>query len=261
MGAWQQDQGREVPLGGGWEAGPVRIGNTVRRRTGHWTPAVHALLRHLEAVGFDAVPKVLGFDGQGREILTYVDGDAGVYPLRQTLWSDSVLDQVAELLRRYHDATVGFVPPSNASWLHGVREPVEVICHGDMAPYNCIYRRDRIVCFIDFDWAEPGPRLWDLAEAAYRFVPLTDPTNPDTIPTDQPRRLRRFVNHYGREYCAEILDAVVERERWQIDLIIAGARAGDPVQQRCLAAGHVDILATDLAHIQRHRAELEAALS
>ena len=27
----------------GWEAGPVRIGDTVRRRTGHWTPAVHAL--------------------------------------------------------------------------------------------------------------------------------------------------------------------------------------------------------------------------
>jgi hypothetical protein len=24
-------------------------------------------------------------------------------------------------------------------------------------------------------------------------VPLTDPTNPDTIPTDQPRRLRRFL--------------------------------------------------------------------
>jgi hypothetical protein len=250
-----------LALGGGWEAGPVRIGDTVRRRTGHWTPAVHALLRHLEAAGFDAAPRVLGVDGQGREVLSYVEGEAGVYPLRAELWSDAVLDQAARLLRRYHDATVEFVPPADASWLHGVREPVEVVCHGDMAPYNCIYRGDRIVCFIDFDWAGPGPRLWDLAEAAYRFVPLTDPTNPDTISTDQPRRLRRFVDHYGGDLCAGILDAVVERERWQIDYIIAGAEAGDPVQQQCLAAGHVDILATDLAHIHQYRDELDAALA
>ena len=45
-----------VPLGGGWEAAPVRLGNTVRRATGPWTPGVHALLRHLEAVGFDEHP-------------------------------------------------------------------------------------------------------------------------------------------------------------------------------------------------------------
>ena len=142
-----------LALGGGWEAGPVRIGDTVRRRSGRWTPAVHALLRHLESVGFDAAPRVLGVDGQGREVLSYIEGQAGNYPLPESLWSDAVLDQTAQLLRRYHDATVGFVPPVDASWLHGVREPVEVICHGDMAPYNCIYRGDRIVCFIDFDWA------------------------------------------------------------------------------------------------------------
>jgi Phosphotransferase enzyme family len=251
-----------LALGGGWEAGPVRIGDTVRRRSGRWTPAVHALLRHLESVGFDAAPRVLGVDGQGREVLSYIEGQAGNYPLPESLWSDAVLDQTAQLLRRYHDATVGFVPPVDASWLHGVREPVEVICHGDMAPYNCIYRGDTIIGFIDFDWAGPGPRLWDLAEAAYRFVPLTDPTtNPDTISTDQPRRLRRFVDHYGRDLCAGILDAVVERERWQIDYIIAGAEAGDPVQQQCLAAGHVDILTTNLAHIHRYRDELDAALA
>jgi hypothetical protein len=75
-------------LGGGWEAGPVRIGDTVRRRSGRWTPAVHALLRHLESVGFDAAPRVLGVDGQGREVLSYIEGQAGVYPLPERLWSD-----------------------------------------------------------------------------------------------------------------------------------------------------------------------------
>jgi hypothetical protein len=50
------------------------------------------------------------------------------------------------------------------------------------------------------------------------------------------------------------------RWAWQIDLIATAAEAGDPLQQRCLAAGHVDILTTDLAHVDRHRAELAAAL-
>ena len=248
------------PLAGGWEAGPVRIGATVRRTTGRWTPAVHALLRHLEKVGFEEAPRVRGVDEEGREVLSYIDGVAGLYPLPAELWTDEVLGQAAALLRRYHEATRGFVPPADARWHHDVRHPVEVVCHGDVAPYNCIYREGRIIALIDFDWAVPGPRLWDLAEAAYRFVPLTSPTNPDTVTVDQPSRLRRFVREYGREWCAELIDAVAEREQWQIDYIVEGAALGDPVQKRCLAAGHVEVLRTDLRYIAQHRSRLEAAL-
>jgi hypothetical protein len=40
--------GTEVPLGGGnMSSGVVRVGDTVRRPAGPWTPAVHALLTHL----------------------------------------------------------------------------------------------------------------------------------------------------------------------------------------------------------------------
>ena len=53
----------------------MRVGDTVRRATGPWTPAVHALLRHLESVGFDAAPRVLGVDERGREVLTYLEGE------------------------------------------------------------------------------------------------------------------------------------------------------------------------------------------
>jgi hypothetical protein len=34
----------------------VRVGQTVQRSAGAWTPAVRALLRHLENVGFDGAP-------------------------------------------------------------------------------------------------------------------------------------------------------------------------------------------------------------
>ena len=40
----------------------TRIGDTVHRPFERWTPAVHELLRYLEAVGFDATPRVLGID-------------------------------------------------------------------------------------------------------------------------------------------------------------------------------------------------------
>jgi len=64
----------EIPLGGNLNEA-VRIGNTVRRRAGPWTPAVHALLRFLEHEGFPA-PRVLGIDERHREILTYIEGEA-----------------------------------------------------------------------------------------------------------------------------------------------------------------------------------------
>ena len=60
----------EQVLEGGNTSVVVRVGDTVRRTAGHWTPAVHALLDHLESVGFDAAPRALGTDEQGREVLS-----------------------------------------------------------------------------------------------------------------------------------------------------------------------------------------------
>ena len=45
-------QPEEMPLWGGNVSTVVRAGNTVRRSSGLWTPAVHAWLRHLEKRGF-----------------------------------------------------------------------------------------------------------------------------------------------------------------------------------------------------------------
>ena len=55
----------------------LRHGDTVLRPAGPWTPAVHALLIHLEKSGFTGSPRVVGdgYDGHGREVLTYIPGD------------------------------------------------------------------------------------------------------------------------------------------------------------------------------------------
>src|SRR5438132_147348 len=66
----------EERLGGGRSTtGIVRIGETLRRPLGPWTPPIHAFLRHLHASGFAAAPEVFGLDDQGREILSYIPGE------------------------------------------------------------------------------------------------------------------------------------------------------------------------------------------
>jgi hypothetical protein len=62
----------EQRLVGGNTGGAVRVGDTVRRHAGPWTPSVHALLRHLEGTGFDRAPRAPGFDERGREVLSFL---------------------------------------------------------------------------------------------------------------------------------------------------------------------------------------------
>lgn len=148
----------ETPFDDDNVTGAVRVGDTVRRRTGPWTPAVHSLLLHLERSGFPGSPRVLGTDERGREVLTYLEGGTSPDP-RVSFATDDALSEVARLLRCYHDATVGFTPPEGALWRFAVGAPREgeVICHNDVAPYNTIVRNGKPVAFVDWDFAAPGP--------------------------------------------------------------------------------------------------------
>ena len=81
----------------------VRVGDTVVRPTAPCWPATHALLRHLDSVGFDGAPRVLSA-GPATETLTYIAGRAAVPPLPDDVLTDEALVSVADLLRRYHRA-------------------------------------------------------------------------------------------------------------------------------------------------------------
>jgi hypothetical protein len=117
-----------------------RVGDTVRRPVGRQTAAVHALLRHLESVGFDGAPRVHGIDDEGREVLSFVEGQEG----RQVRHGEQTLAQVGRLVRRFHEAVAGFRPPPDAVWRptgsaeghagsdEGLAGPT-IVCHGDLA--------------------------------------------------------------------------------------------------------------------------------
>jgi hypothetical protein len=146
---------------------PGRPGrDRVYRPTGWWTPAVHALLRHLQTHGFRYAPRVLGVDGQGREILTHIPGRSG-----REGWAaivdDRGLASFARLLRAYHDAVRGFRPPAGVVWAC-TDAPLgvgELICHGDFGPWNLVWRGRQPVGILDWDLAGPGPPMDDVAYA------------------------------------------------------------------------------------------------
>jgi Ser/Thr protein kinase RdoA (MazF antagonist) len=239
----------------------------VRRATGPWSPAVHGLLRHLERQNFDGTPRFLGLDNQGREILTFIPGEVGNYPLPPDAWSDEALVHAARLLRRYHDATVGYAPPDNAVWqLQAPLGPLEVICHNDFAPYNLVFADWRPRAIIDFDMAGPGPRVWDVSYAAYRFVLLSGKEHWHLLglpaPVDTNRRLRAFCDTYGlsseqRRALPEIIEIRLET---LCALIERSTAAGDSGVEKVIEEGHLSLYRRDIELLRRRRGELQMSL-
>lgn len=167
----------EEILTGGHMNTVVRFGNTVRRPAAAWTPTVQRLLCHARERGVSWAPVPLGYDEVGREVLSYISGDVP-HEMPEWVWSEVALMDAARALRQWHDATCCF-DLAGAVWSSDAREPAEVICHNDFAPYNCVFRDGRFAGAIDFDLCSPGPRLWDMAYTAYRYVPLMPPADAD----------------------------------------------------------------------------------
>lgn len=233
-------------------------GDEVHRRAGEWTPTVHALLRHLQDVGFAAVPRPLDLL-DGVEVLSFVPGGEATH-------SDEELARVAELIRAFHEATRSFVAPADAHWQFMVGAPREgdVICHNDLAPDNVIYEPAGVPCaLIDWDLAAPAPPLWDLAWAAYRFVPLYDETTCVRLgyPVGrQSERLRLLCDAYGLRERDELLETVCERIRVLYDTARVWGEAGRPGWREVWRDTRGEQWLGGLRHVETQRVVWQRAL-
>ncbi|MFN8485894.1 MAG: phosphotransferase [Anaerolineae bacterium] len=247
----------EIPLPDANTSVVVRVGDTVRRVPGYWTPAVHTLLRHLKAAGFEGAPRVLGFDARGREMLTFIPGQT-IPPSLTGYRSDATLAAVAALLRCCHDATAEFRPAASAAWRAGVGAPgvIEVMCHNDIAPWNTIVRDGEPVAFIDWDFAAPGRRIWDVAYALWRFVPLYPDASFGSL-AERAQRIRLFCDAYGLEDRRGLLAVVEWRQAVHYSTLAAWAESGLPAFERLWREGHGEAMLRDLTWLRTHRVELE----
>jgi hypothetical protein len=193
--------------GGAQTAGVVRIGDTVRYPAHPNSDFIDALLRHLETADFDGAPRTLGYDEQGRHVLSFIEGD--VFHSPPYGLSDIQLLSAIALIRRYHDATA-------ASFLRGGQE---VVCHGDLGPHNIVFRGDLAVAIIDWDAdVAPGRRADDFAHAVWCLADLIEPTVPLA---EQSRRTALMCQAYPgmspavvvRELTARFVRARAQHER------------------------------------------------
>lgn len=235
-----------------------RVGDTVRRPTHPWSPAVHALLGHLAGVGFPYAPRLLGVDADGREILGHIGGDSGPEGWSRIV-DDAGLRAFARLLRDYHQAVAGFRPPPEAAWCTGATglRPGEIVCHGDFGPWNVVWRGSRPVGLIDWDHARPAAPRHDVAYALEYAAPFRDDAeclrwlrHPE--PPDRRRRIEVFAEAYGLSDTTGLVDAVVAVQE-DTALVRRLAGEGREPQAGWVAEGHLDVLAERAAWSRAHR--------
>jgi hypothetical protein len=210
------------------------------------------------------VPEPLVVVPGGEERLGFIDGDVAFSPYPRWSLTEDALASTVKLLRGFHDATVGFVVPPGAAWSTEMADPDgaesaaggEVICHHDVCPENVVFRDGAAVALLDFDFAAPGSRVYDLARLALMTVPVDTPE--DAARTGQGDldpfvRLRVVADAYGlAPDRGELVDAVARNV----------ARGGEFLQRRIDRGEEAFIAMRDqmggMARYDRRRAWFEA---
>ena len=266
---------REEVLSGGNTGRVVRVGDTVRRQAGHWTPAVHALLHHLESVGFAAAPRALGTDALGREVASYLHGVAGTLGpdvLAPGFRTVEACRAIGAWVRAFHEAQVGFEPDPALPWrvVPGrALGPGEVVVHHDVGTYNTVLRPDGSFAVIDFDFASPGRPVEDLAYVLWSWVPLWHDdaaVRREMGGVSLAERLHKFaavLDGYAAdaELRAQVPDAVLARMAAQSRTLEDLAAQGDPAFVRMVAEGHAERPRLDAEWFAQRRGLFAAAVA
>lgn len=227
----------EIALPGGQcTPGVVRIDDTVRRPLSAGWEFRHQLFHRLEAHGFTQGPRLLGIDEQGREILTYLPGE--------TMQGHEVpLRTIGAMIAALHAATAG-------TSLAGDRE---VVCHQDIAPWNTIHRSGHLVGLIDFDAAQPGDRLDDLAYAAWTFLDIGS-SDPDLVREG----LADLFAGYGLSDRTGLSEAILHQQErvlaWRQEVAIT---ATDP-DLKAMSQERTVLIPRQMEWVRQHRPLIDA---
>lgn len=230
--------------------------NIVVRPSHEWTPYVHGFLGFLHRHEFSKVPYPYGINENGQEMVSFVEGEVFNEELPQEVRSDEVLISFAQLIRNFHDLGAEYIKRlnGNENWMLPVQTEVETMCHGDLAPYNTVLKGKEVVGLIDFDTLHPGSRLWDIAYALYRWIPLMSDENPENFGSrlDKLRRTELFFSTYGMTEIVnkEVFELVIRRLEYLVSFMKQEADKGDPVIKQHIDDGHLRGYLKDIEYIR-----------
>ncbi|MGI8484861.1 MAG: aminoglycoside phosphotransferase family protein [Thermomicrobiales bacterium] len=247
----------EEVLTGGTVNNVTKMGDTVFRSGGPWIEAVHATLNRLEAKGFPYSPRVLGVEVDGREKISFLPGAAMMRPWRPVMLAKHGPIQAAAMLRQFHGATRDLILPSETRWRFGnaAKSADQVIRHGDLGPWNTLWEGDRLTGLVDWDLAEPGFPITDLAQLAYYFIPLRGDRGwreagfsdaPDYV-----SRLGAICEAYGAFRPADVINELLSLHSAEARRILQLGKQGRYPWDTWLAGGWIAGIETDRSWLKR----------
>jgi Ser/Thr protein kinase RdoA (MazF antagonist) len=216
-----------------------RVGDAVHRRAR--VPMDRsfgeAVLVRLAAAGFDAAPRFLGRDAEGRQVLSWVEGE--VRPLVPGAFDDD-LALVLQRVRRFHELSPG-------------------VCHNDLAPRNTVWTSAGPV-FIDWDLCAPGRPIEDVAHVCWQFLGL-GPLRDDDI-GDVRVALAGGVDAYGLDAAGRsiLVDEIAAWQRRCADGIEERAAKGEAPFRTLIEFGAVTEIRAAREWLLDRRADLEVSV-
>lgn len=202
-----------TPLVGGNVNSVALKDNVVRRKLTAVSPAIHQLLKHLEANNFPCVPTLLDRD-ENYEYLSYFPGEPIFRPWCDAIKTDEFVAQLGKWLKNYHNVVADFRLKGDVQFNWGLTLPKSdtIVCHGDLGPWNCIQQNGKFQGIIDWDLARYGYAIDNVAECVFEFIPfhpnLEEITGDKISDASLSRRLEVFCEAYGDLNPDDILEHI-----------------------------------------------------
>ena len=247
---------KETLLGG--RVGKIhKVQDKVIRPVNKWTGDIHRFLQFLHEEGADFVPKPHGINENGEEVLSFVPGDV-FNSLPKGLLTDTVLISAAKLLLKFHTFSGKYISrlTQNEQWMLPVVTPIEVMCHGDFAPYNVTMIEDVAFGIIDFDTLHPGSKMWDIVYAVYRWVPI-EASEQDVL-GEQIRKVKLFLDTYGVTTASKecFVELLIKRLEALVNFMSQEAANGNEDFELHIAEGHLQKYLDDIEYLRIHEKEI-----
>ncbi len=215
----------ELPSGGANQGRVIRVGDRVHRPRRRNSRAVQSLLAHLQSVGFGGAPRPLGFDEEGREMVSWIEGTVPTPGTHAWVITEDALRSSGELIADFRDAVSSYPIDDDDGWFNSPPVPdvfatTEIIGHNDVDFGNVVFRDHHAVALIDFDFAAPSDRVWEVAVAAYYLVPVGKADTARWPPNEALRdRLRTFAQACRLDTPSKqmLWDAVAAFHNWRYE--------------------------------------------
>lgn len=253
-------QEQNIELKGGRAGKISKVKDQVCRPANLWTPTVHRFLKFLNDNGANFIPILHGIEDE-KEFVSFIKGDVYNDPLPKIFKEDAMIVSAAKLLSKFHKLSELYIGniDTHSRWMLNPVHPIEVICHGDFAPYNTVIVDEKSTAMIDFDTIHPGPKIWDVSYASYRWVSFIDQGEEEF--DENMRKIRLFLNTYGMlDKKKDLLMTLIERLQSLMGFMKSEAMAGNKDFQKNIEDGHLQKYTDDIDYLKKNERRMINAI-